>query len=348
MHSNQLIRHSCFRQLEDLDYAYVSFDFESLDSGYKTHDSGYKTHDEFYRSLIIDGRDRKELGTKLDQFKLSVRKLDYLLSGDYQLDRVAIFSNFKIHVDCDVSIKIGMATNMWREYINNLSESDLYQLLLTFTNTVSLSTKRDIHIVNMNLDIDISTCTRTIKIKEYFFANMENLNLLTEYFRLDDTIVEKNYAATEMRIIPLVNSRTIPRYSLTVIPFSTIFNHVTETIHTEGEENETQNENRYSLIISPSFEDMFSTPRYFNRESNNNMSFIDNYSALFRAALGMLTYRNDFDEDIVNFIELCNNISFDVNPHSSWNIDLVRRGRGIRGSRWRYIESCLHPNTGNQ
>lgn len=167
-------------------------DFESLDSG-------YETHLEFYRSLVIDDTlNRKELydsfyqelGTKLEPLKCTVKELDYVLSGDYQLDRKAVFNNFTIRIGDEVQLDVTTVSLMWREYIEGLSEEHLYQLLITLTNTVSLSKPYMISISKMKLDIKISTCTRMAHINEYFFAKMDNLNSLTKYFVVEDTIVE--------------------------------------------------------------------------------------------------------------------------------------------------------------
>ena len=177
-------------------YSYVKHidpaDFPSLGTG-------FDSIDDYYKSKVIGSIDDKKMDiyrSIAKHFELfdsfhdyDILIIDDTFSGSYTITADQVSSI--IHIDNEYG-------DMWRNFIHSLSETEIKQMLILFGNTLSLDNSYTVHVSNSDIDIQITTCFRTIRLNKKLFDNPENLNNLKIYFSDFDTISDYNIVQSRM------------------------------------------------------------------------------------------------------------------------------------------------------
>lgn len=186
--------------LEELEFFMEKIDCESLKfakkinpSDFKSLDTSFDTHEEFYRSVIIGNITEKQkaiyqsIASNFEYFDafndFTIQLIDKTFSGVYS-------------ITVDMVIPLFIFTNeqylpLWEQFVRSLSEMEMRQMLVAFTNDCSLNTKIKINVTEMlNIDIKISVCFNTVCIHKKLFEKIEYLNNLKYYFEDHDQIVD--------------------------------------------------------------------------------------------------------------------------------------------------------------
>ncbi len=163
-----------------------SSDFESLDLG-------YDDVEDYYRSRVIGNISEQTsmihqtIAKKFELFDsfndYEIIDIDDKLSGCYKITPESVIKNMKLS---DKKYK-----KIWDEFINSLTQNEIRQMLLLFGNTLYMNDPYYIHTdKNTSLDINISTCLKTVTINETFFESIEKLDKLRSYFTDNDQIMD--------------------------------------------------------------------------------------------------------------------------------------------------------------
>lgn len=113
------------------------------------------------------------------QFCPNAISLDERLSGRYEITNDSVYRIMDL-VNKEYELQ-------WKEFIYSLHESELKNMLLTFTNSLSMDHTIKIEVKDIQLDLTIQTCMRTVTINRKLFTNrtLDNLKLS---FTGNDTI----------------------------------------------------------------------------------------------------------------------------------------------------------------
>lgn len=127
----------------------------------------------------------KSFRTKFDSIVLfGISKLDNIISGNYEINSAEVLNI--------MSLDDELHNNLWIQFINSLNQEQLKNLLLLCSNSFSLDEKFHITVLeNMDQDIKIATCSRSVILNKRLFESIEMLNNLTLYLStVDNTIVD--------------------------------------------------------------------------------------------------------------------------------------------------------------
>ena len=151
-------------------------DFEDLGVDFDDHIGLYRGKiigDQSLEKIIIYGMIAENFQF-FDSFSnYKIRDVDNFFSGPYKITPELVMPIMKISEEKYIK--------PWNRFISSLNEHELKQLLLTFGNSLSLQHNYSIHITDLVADVHISTCSRTIAIRQDLFDNDEQLSILKSY-----------------------------------------------------------------------------------------------------------------------------------------------------------------------
>lgn len=160
--------------------------FESLDTGFNDLES-------YLRAILVSDQEKfihtyEQIAGNFElfdsMFDYDIQLMDKVLSGSYEITHDAVFNIINFN-----SVK---RYDMWKEFVYNLTESELKQMLLTFGNSLTLNTTYNVYLSwSTEVDIRIATCIKSITIHKRLFANKETLDGLRNYFTGTDQIHDR-------------------------------------------------------------------------------------------------------------------------------------------------------------
>ena len=119
----------------------------------------------------------------------SALELDEHLSGQYTLTSDMVYKMTKLETDID------RYHTLWKEFIYSLTETELKNMLLTFTNSLSINQQLSIRVRKSDTDMQIQTCLKLITLNEKLFTNQETLQNLKYLFTNNDTLSDAKLAS---------------------------------------------------------------------------------------------------------------------------------------------------------
>lgn len=167
-----------------------------------TEELGYENKRDYYVFLLDKNYHRssphrdltRTIYNKLAQVSMSfdffdgALNLDEHLSGPYDITPRTVYKMTKLefplwHIENDTHYQ-----NLWKEFIYSLTETELKNMLLTFTNSLSINQQILIRVDDINQDMKIQTCMKLVTLNKKLFHDLSTLQNLKYLFTNDDNI----------------------------------------------------------------------------------------------------------------------------------------------------------------
>ena len=160
-------------------------------------DVGYNNYEEMIRAEVLNENDKTlaiyyslaEYQKHLFDYPVNVVTMDYVLSGHYHITGEMVKKIFKIkHTLSHIYEKV------WDAFLDTLSSDEIKQMLITFSNNLSMNQTIYIFIKDdILIDIKIYTCMGEVYINKFLFKNISTLSNLKIYFKGQDILNEILY-----------------------------------------------------------------------------------------------------------------------------------------------------------
>jgi len=190
---------------EEIEYFYEKmYPGIVIDEKYKNNpqeftklDVGYNNYEEMIRSEVFNENDKTlaiyyslaEYQKHLFDYPVNVATMDYVLSGHYLITGEMVKKIFKIRHTLS-----SVYETIWNSFIDTLTSDEIKQMLVTFSNNLSMN--QIIYIIikdDIQIDIKIYTCMGEVYINKQLFKNSATLSNLKIYFKGQDILNENLY-----------------------------------------------------------------------------------------------------------------------------------------------------------
>lgn len=160
-------------------------------------DCGFDTHAEYYRNILESTSpvsDNKQIIYQLiaqnfglfeSFYDFDTDIIDHTFSGKYKLTAEMVIPMFIIDKE--------IYEPKWNQFIESLTETELRHLLMVIGNSTSVKNSYRIYVNKfISEDVQITTCSNAISIREDIFTDPELFDNLKHYFN-DDTMCVDEY-----------------------------------------------------------------------------------------------------------------------------------------------------------